>query len=168
LVLAIGPAYLLCASWPSTEKYAEIWIGQILNFALLKVLIGVCFFMLMDFASKFAAHIGAHVDAVNAIKATTALLSCVGSLAIVMLSLPQRASALAGGASISGIGRTIGRALIDLLNRPGKSSKPPRGGGSIDQGIGPRGDRGQTAGASAPPLRPLFQRNAIERLRTAK
>ena len=166
LVLAIGPVYIMCAMWPGTEKYTESWIGQVLNYIVLKVLVGVCILMLTDFASKFAAHISVNSDAVNVISATSALLMCCGALTIVMLNLPQIASALAGGASFSGIGRTIGRAFIDTLNRPGKASaKSPPGGGEIAPVSGRGGQ--STTGPAPPPRQPLYQRNTIERLRKA-
>lgn len=166
LLLAMGPVYILCAMWPSTEKYTESWIGQVLNYVILKVLIGVCILMLTDFASSFAAHIQVNADAVNVIKGTSALLICCGALTIVMFNLPQLASALAGGASISGIGRTIGRALLDTLNKSGGGRKPspPSAGGNI----APRGRTGQTTGPAPPPRRPLYQRNTIAHLRNAK
>jgi type IV secretion system protein VirB6 len=166
LVFAVGPAFVLCAMWPGTEKYTESWIGQVLNFVILKVLVAASMAMLMTFASQFAGHINVNQDAVNVIKATSALVICSGALGVVMLNLPQLASALAGGASISGIGRTIGRALIDTLNRSEKSgSKSPPSGGRITQGGG-RG--GQTStGPAPPPRQPLYQRNTIERIRKA-
>lgn len=167
LVLAVGPLFILCAMWPATEKYTESWIGQALNYVMLKVLVGASIAMLMTFASQFAAHINVEQDAVNVIKSTSALLLCSGALTIVMFNLPQLASALAGGASISGIGRTIGRALLDTLNKMGggrKNGSPPTGGK-----IAPRGRTGQsTTGPAPPPRKPLYQRNTIEHLRNAK
>jgi type IV secretion system protein VirB6 len=166
LVMAIGPIYLLCAMWPGTEKYTESWIGQALNYAVLKILVGVSVLLLTDFASKYAGHISVNTDAVNVIKATTGLLCCSGALVVVMLNLPQLAAALSGGASISGIGRTIGRAFLDSLNKPGKSS-PEGSGGSISP-TATGGPRRETGTGPAPPARPpLFQRNTIERIRKA-
>lgn len=160
VVLAIGPAYILCAMWPGTEKYTESWLGQLLNYVILKVLVATSIVMLTTFVSQFAAHIAVTSDAVNVIRATTSLLVCCASLGIVMLNLPQIAAALAGGASISGIGRTIGRALLDMMNRPTKAKSSPAG-GEISQARG----RGQGTGPAPPPRKPLYQRNTIERLR---
>jgi type IV secretion system protein VirB6 len=162
LVLAVGPAFILCAMWPGTEKYTESWLGQVLNYVVLKVLVAACILMLTDFASKFAAHIQVTTDTVNVLKATTSLVCCSGALVIVMLNLPQLAAALSGGASISGIGRTIGRALLDVMNRPRKDKSSPAG-GEISQARG----RGQGTGPAPPPRKPLYQRNTIERLKNA-
>jgi type IV secretion system protein VirB6 len=167
VVLAIGPAFIVCAMWPGTEKYTESWIGQVLNYIVLKVLVATSIVMLTSFVSQYAAHISVTADAANVITATTSLLLCCGALGVVMLNLPQIAAALSGGVSISGIGRTVGRALLDMLNSP-KKSKPssppdtsPKGGGDIRPGNG----RVLTTGPLPPPRAPLFQRNTIERLR---
>lgn len=166
LVLAVGPVFILCAMWPGTEKYTESWIGQALNFVILKVLVAASIAMLMTFASQFAGHINVNQDALNVIKATSALVMCSGALGVVMLNLPQLASALAGGASISGIGRTIGRAIIDTLNRPGNAgAKSPHGGGEIAPDGGRRGE--STTGPAPPPRQPLYHRNTIEHIRKA-
>lgn len=167
LVMAIGPIYILCAMWPATEKYTESWIGQALNYGVLKILVGCCILMLTDFASKFAAHISVTADAVNLLSSTMGLLIACGSLMIVMLNLPQLASALSGGASISGIGRTIGRSALDFLHSLGTGSrKPGPGGGSISQKG--RSPNEKSTGPKPPNRKPLFQRNTIEHIRKAK
>ncbi len=155
VVLAIGPAFILCAMWPGTEKYTESWLGQVLNYVVLKVLVATTIVMLTSFVSQYAAHIAVTPDTTNVITATTSLLLCCGALGIVMLNLPQIAAALSGGVSISGIGRTIGRALLDSLNRPKK-----------EKSVEKRGAASHPKGDSAVPKRaPLFQRNTIEQLR---
>lgn len=131
LVFAIGPVFILCAMWPATQKYTESWIGQALNYTLLNVLVAASIGMLMQFASQFASELIVQGGSVNAIKSATALLLCSGALCVVMLNLPQLASALSGGASISGIGRAIGRALTG--NSGSKDESKPPGGGNIDE-----------------------------------
>lgn len=165
IVLAIGPAFVLCAMWPATEKYTESWIGQVLNYVVLKVLVATSIVMLTSFVSQYAAHISTTPDTANVISSTTSLLLCCGALGIVMLNLPQIAAALSGGVSIAGIGRTVGRALLDLMNRPAKAKPAPAAkpaGGDIFPGGG-----SSTSGPLPPPRAPLFQRNTIERLRKA-
>lgn len=170
LTLSIGPLFLLFTMWPATEKYTELWIGQVFNYVLLKVLVASSIAMLMTFASQFAAHVAMNQEAVNMIKAATALLICSGALAVVMLNLPQLASALCGGASISGIGRTIGRALLDTLNKTKEAEAPPHapGGGQISPGSARGKGRETSTGPLPPPRLPLFQRNTIAQIRKAK
>ena len=153
LVLAVGPAFIFCAMFPATQKYTESWIGQALSFVLLNVLIGACITMLTSFASQFAAGIQANIGNTAIIKDCGALLLCSGALGIVMLNLGQLASALAGGTSIQGIGREIGRAMTG--GRP-RAAQALGGGGSIDH-----------AGGGSGGSQPLYQRNVLDNIRRA-
>jgi type IV secretion system protein VirB6 len=161
LMLAIGPAYILCAIGASTQKYTESWLGQALNFVVLKILIALSIQTLNDFTSSFAAHINADMDAINVIKAVIALFCCGSALFVVMLNLPQIASALAGGTTISGIGRTIVQKLLfDWLQRKSRSSKG-NGGGTVKHG----GTR-ERPEPSTQPHSPLYQRNTLDHLQS--
>jgi type IV secretion system protein VirB6 len=162
LMLAIGPGYILCAISASTQKYTESWLGQVLNFVVLKVLIALSIQMLTEFTSEFSAHINSDMDAVNVIKAVIALFCCGGALFVVMLNLPQIASALAGGGTISGIGRTIAQTLLYRSLRP---LSPARSGNSTNIIHGNGG--GRQAGESSPTRSPLYQRNTLDHLRSS-
>jgi type IV secretion system protein VirB6 len=174
LAFALGPAFILCAIWNSTQKYTESWLGQTLNFVVLKVLIALSIQMLNDFTSTFAAHIEAGMDTINIIKAVIALLSCGAALFVVMLNLPTLASALAGGGSISGVGRFIAHKIYDWLTTPRSKSNSPSGGGSMRGHPGSPAGGGPTQSHPGPPRSstnsrsfvPLFQRNTMEHLRS--
>ncbi len=160
LLIALGPLYIFCAITPSTEKFTESWLGQVLNYTVLKVLIALCITMLTDFVSKFAAHINDHTDSLNVLKAVISLCSCCGALLIVMLNIPQIASALAGGASISGVGRTVARFLLDYLHAPSGKTPP------AEKHPSPSSISNQSPNraSQAPPPAPLYQRNTIDHL----
>lgn len=162
LMLAVGPAYILCAIGASTQKYTESWLGQVLNFVVLKILIALSIQMLTDFTSTFAAHIDADMDAINVIKAVIALFCCGGALFVVMLNLPQIASALAGGGTISGIGRTIAQTLLYRSLRPPSPSRSDNPKNIIHTNGGER-----QSGHSSPTRSPLYQRNTLDHLRSS-
>ncbi len=169
VVLAVGPAFILCAMWPGTQKYTESWIGQVLNYIILKVLVATSIVMLTSFVSQYAQHIAVTTDATNVISATTSLLLACGALAIVMLNLPQIAAALSGGVSIAGIGRTIAHALLHRQQRVGSGTgvenpDPAKSGGEISRSA----RSGDTDDIKTVPRRPLFQRNTIERLQRSR
>jgi len=169
LAFATGPAFLLCAAWPSTQKHTEAWMGQALNYVLLNVLIAASIGMLMDFASQFAQHVYDKGEIVNPIKSTIALLICAVALAVVMLNHTALAAALAGGASISGIGRMIGRYLMDKLKSSDEKNKDKNGGGSIGKdgatGAGGQGGAGGEMTNTSPSSEPLYQRHVQENIR---
>jgi type IV secretion system protein VirB6 len=127
LVLAVGPVFILCAMFPGTQRYAESWIGQALNFALLNVLIAASIAMLTQFASDFARAMLTTIDTINILRDVASLLLATGALGIVLLNLERISSALAGGVSIQGIGRDLARAIT---SRPQSSARPsaPAGG----------------------------------------
>jgi type IV secretion system protein VirB6 len=162
LMIALGPVFIFCALGRSTQKYTENWVGQLLNFLALKILIALSIQMLTEFVSDFAAHIDADMDAVNVLKAVIALFCCGGALFVVMLNLPHIATALTGGATMAGIGRTV---VNYMLRTSGKRSSKPggkKGGGSIQQRPA-SSQRSSSSGSSSP----LYQRNTLGRLQTS-
>lgn len=163
LVLAVGPVFILCAMFPATQRYAESWIGQALNFVLLNVLIAASIAMLTQFASDFARAMLGAVDTVNILRDTISLLLVTGALGVVLLNLERIASALAGGVSIQGIGRDIGRAL---------SRGAPFGGSSAASGGQIRNARTragalQASTSSSGGSIDAYQRGVQERIRSS-
>lgn len=160
LVLAVGPAFILCAMFPATQRFTESWLGQALAFVMLNVLIAASISMLTSFASQFADHIKANVGTTSIMKDVVALLMASGALGIVMLNLPTIATALAGGASISGVGREIGRAMMGRRGGGEPNKTVNNGGGSISE-------TGKAIASSGGSSKPLYQRNVIDNIRKA-
>lgn len=160
LVLAVGPAFIFCAMFPATQKFTESWFGQALNFVFLNVFIGASISMLTSFASQFAAHIQGNVGNTAIMKDTMALLLVSCSLGVVMLNLNTIASALSGGASISGVGRELARYI---MNRGASGPKTGGGGGFIQGQTG----GGSSTGAASGSSQLLYQRNVIDNIRRA-
>ncbi|MYM73953.1 hypothetical protein GTP56_17355 [Duganella sp. FT134W] len=163
IVMAVGPAFLLCAAWTPTQKYAENWLGQALNFIFLKVLVTVTAVMLTSFASQFAAHMLTETDTINIIRAVCALLINCIALTIVVLFHPQLASALFGGASIAGVGRAIMHMLLWTPQRTRSHNPPPARPNRIGN-ASPSGPTSTRSNAISTP-RPIYQNLALANLR---
>jgi type IV secretion system protein VirB6 len=163
IIMAVGPAFLLCAAWPATQKYAENWLGQALNFIFLKVLVTLTAMMLTSFASQFAAHMLAETDSINIIRAACALLINCIALTIVVLFHPQLASALFGGASVAGVGHMVMHMLLWAGQRTPSNKQPQARPNHIGNGS-PSGPS-STIANSIKASRPIYQNLALSNLR---
>lgn len=80
LVLAVGPAFVLCSMFPATQRFTESWLGQALNFCLLNAFIGASVSMLTSLATQTATDLQTNLDTANAVMDALAVLMCAGSL----------------------------------------------------------------------------------------
>lgn len=111
LIMAVGPAFILCAAFPATQRFTESWIGQVLNYVLLNILVVAAFTMLSFFAKQFADQVLlSYADDSQIINDCVTLMIVSAALVVVMLNLNAIASALGGGASIAGAGTVAGGA----------------------------------------------------------
>ena len=148
LGLAIGPAAILCAMFPATQRFTEAWLGTVLTYVMSMVLVGVIVSMLTDLASQFAQQVEANSMSSQLLTDVVALLVLSVCMAVIMLNVPSIAAQLAGGASISGVGRDVGRGLMKFLNSEKKDPKPS-GGGSVEKASG---------GGGGGQITPLYRR----------
>ncbi|MFP1132971.1 type IV secretion system protein [Asticcacaulis sp. W401b] len=180
LVMAIGPAFILCAAFPATQRFTESWIGQVLNYILLNILVVAAFVMLTFFAQQFADRaLATYNDDSQIIKDCTALLIVSAALVVVMLNLNAIASALGGGASIAGATQAagaagqglmaVGGAVVglgaSLMGKAAKAYSNRKKGGSIAPGGGQGVAASSGASNDGPGTSPLYQKPIVENLR---
>lgn len=171
LVFAVGPAFVLCAMWPATQRFTESWLGQALNYVLLNAFIAAAIAMLTSLATQTAADLQTNLDTANALMDSLAVLMCAGALCVVQLNLNSIASALGGGASISGIGRDVGRKAMEMLNSKGEGGGKSNSGGGQMANAGSGGANqtstpaSSTTQASSRASAPIYQRHTLDNIR---
>ncbi|ADU13897.1 type IV secretion system protein [Asticcacaulis excentricus] len=134
LLFAIGPAFILCAAFPPTQRYAESWFGQVLNFILLNVLIVGAFTLVATLAEQFAQSVlSTYSQGGQILRDAIALLILCASLAILMLNLSAIAMGLAGGIALGG-GEILPAMALGALNPRGGNTNT---GDGLSLGKGP-------------------------------
>ena len=121
LVLMIGPLFLGCLLFPATRQYAINWIGQCLNHILtctMFVLLVKIQMAAFDKAINMALS-GSAFDYVSAELLPPLFLLQTIIFLVVVFNIPSIASALTGGATVSGASRHM-MSLVSGLGTAGR------------------------------------------------
>lgn len=100
LLLAVGPMFILLAIFPQTKRYFEAWIGQVVTYAILFVLVAVCVGFTFSLFAQFLNDLPSaewQETVINTIKIVTAAIAVIA----VLLQTRSIASGLGGGVSLS-------------------------------------------------------------------
>ena len=102
ILVASGPLFLCLALFPVTRQYATLWIGQVVNFMLLGVLMNVTAVVMINILLGLQ---------VNPLTASLVDILAYGVIAllffIVILRIPDLSSALSGGVAANGFGSAV-------------------------------------------------------------
>lgn len=185
LVLAVGPVFIFCAMFPSTQQFTEKWLAQAIQFALLNALLAAEVSMLYDVTRQFANHVQMNVGTSAIWKDCLALLAASGGMAVVILNTQGIASALSGGIGLQGAGRVIAQQALRLMQ--GRQPSSPRSSANQIANSSGAGVSGNTAGeysggssarsntysagaqatAGGSGYTPLYQRSVMDNIRKA-
>lgn len=97
ILVGIGPLFIFMLLWQPTQRFFEVWVGQLLNYGLLTVLTSVLFLFLMGIYGNYMGDIKPDSSTMNAIYALAGALVITGISALILLQLPSIAGALSGG-----------------------------------------------------------------------
>lgn len=100
ILSAFGPLFIACLLFETTRRYFELWIGQVVNYALLLILYSAVFGFLINIFGNYAGH--AKFDGLQNIAFTFGgIISLAVVSIVILLQIPTIASALSGGVSLS-------------------------------------------------------------------
>lgn len=102
ILLAIGPLFILFAIFPATQRWAEAWLGQAVNYGMVFILISLASGLLFDILSRYYDTLVASgfTDAGQVVWGTLKAVALAIGVIGVMLQTNSIASGLAGGAAI--------------------------------------------------------------------
>lgn len=117
ILLVIAPIFISLALFPQTRNYASLWVGQIVNAGLILIIISVVCAVEVGILERA-------VTGVNDLDITTASKVAIASgiFTVLLMRVPDLASALAGGMSINGFGQT-GRSIAGGAKTAGAGVK---------------------------------------------
>lgn len=131
VLLVLGPIFIVLALFPATRQYFSLWVGQVVNYVLMLVVLQILATIQISFLT----------DVMNTSVDLTMLTSLtIGAASmlffVVVLKVPDLTSALSNGMAITGFGSAY-RAL-----GAGRGGQNSRGGG----GGGGDSDKGKSSG----------------------
>ncbi len=128
VLAGLGPLFIVALLFQPTHRFFDLWIGQVMNYAILSVLFALVFGLLLSIYGNYIADLT--FDGQESVwwAAGGALMLSIASM-VLILQLPSIASGLAGGVALS-----YGRELRSMARAAGSVG---RGVSSGMKAIGP-------------------------------
>lgn len=101
ILVGVGPLFIFMLLWQPTQRFFEMWAGQILNYSLLIILMSVLFLFLMGIYGNYMSDITPDSNTMNEVYTLAGALVITGISALIFLQLPSIAGALSGGIGLS-------------------------------------------------------------------
>ncbi|HEV7775637.1 MAG TPA: type IV secretion system protein [Luteibacter sp.] len=121
ILVAVGPLFILLAIFQTTQRFFEQWLGQLVNFAVLFILVATTVTLCFDIFEKFISDLpsmGAGEAVISMIKVVVATFAIVS----VLLQTKSISSGLAGGISLAA--QNLGSAAMGKMRSAAGAAAP--------------------------------------------
>ncbi len=115
VLFAIGPIFIFLAIFPATQKFAESWIGQVLQYVLLQVLVVTIVTLVQGMVVGYASTLNANIANANPVDDLVGMIFVLLGCVVVFFNLNAIASALSGGIGLTGMSHGVTNAIIRKL-----------------------------------------------------
>jgi type IV secretion system protein VirB6 len=129
VLAGLGPLFIVALIFPATERFFNLWLGQVVNYVLLVVLYAAVFGFMMTIFRNYM--VDTKMDGLTNVAWTVGGVCILSfSMLIILRQLPSIAASLAGGAALSfERGRRLDNAMErggGILSRAGATLMPFR------------------------------------------
>jgi type IV secretion system protein VirB6 len=107
ILAGLGPIFIFCMLFTTTQKFFEAWMGQVLSYAFLIVFMSATFGFFMSVFTKFMSSAKIDDGSNLAYNLGGAVILCIVGL-LVFIQIPAKAASLGGGIALN-LGAAAGK-----------------------------------------------------------
>ena len=155
VTLSLGPLAIFCLLWRPTKGIFDKWIGMVINYTLVTIIMAIVFGLLMELFTNMITGLNEGAGAYDALSTVLGLCILTAVAVLVLFQVPQLAAAFGSGIH-AGIGQGVQAATSSIggLNPVGAVTKAishgakggSAGGGSSSSGSAGFGGGSQLTG----------------------
>ncbi len=117
VLLAIGPVFIFCALFPTTQRYAENWVMTAFGAVFTNVMLVTIITVLTSIVRSVCQGALSSYSVGNPVSDSIGVLLVAASCAYILMHAQSVATGLAGGLAIGNLGNEVGRPLAGGMGR---------------------------------------------------
>ncbi|MGC4097978.1 MAG: type IV secretion system protein [Nitrospira sp.] len=117
VLLAIGPVFMFCALFPTTQRYAENWVMTAFGAIFTNVMLVATITVLTSIVRSVCQGALTSYSVGNPVSDSIGVLLVAASCAYILMHAQSVASGLAGGLAIGNLGNEVGRPMAGGMGK---------------------------------------------------